>query len=374
MPEYRTPGVYITETNAFPNSIAGVSTRVAGFVGMTVTDPGQPPSLLESWQAFERDHGGLAPIAVTGGTIPNLTALAVKAFFDQGGAQAYVARAANASLPAYAAALDILRDIADISQIAAPDVAQFDPAFVTEIHRMLIADAERAGRFAVLDTPVGSDMAQARATRAAIESDHAALYTPWLRIPDPDDPSKTVDMPPSGAVCGIYARTDTQNGVYKAPANQAITDAAPVRPIGDAEQDILNPEGINAIRFFTGRGTLIWGARTLSRDPQWRYVNVRRYLTYLERSISGGIAAAAFEPNDARLWAMVKALIENFLTREWQIGGLTGNKPEAAFFVRCDASTMTADDIAEGRVIAEVGVTVVHPAEFIVMRIVGRSG
>ncbi len=374
MPEYKTPGVYITEANAFPNSFVGVSTSVTGFIGMTLTAPDGPPPMLTSWLDFERLYGGFGPIAVSGGTIPNLTALAVRAFFANGGGQLYVAPAASASLPAYAAALETLRDIAEISVLAAPDAAQFDPAFVTEIHRMLIADAERAGRFAVLDTPVGSDTAAALSARAAIESDHAALYTPWLRIDDPGDRDKTVDVPPSGAVCGCYVQTDTNVGVFKAPAAMEIAGAVPVRKIDDQEQDVLNPKGINAIRFFTGRGTVLWGARTLSRDPEWKYISTRRYMTYIEQSLTAGLNWTVFEPNDTRLWMRAKQMIEDFLRHEWQAGGLFGNKPEAAFFVKCDASTMTADDIAAGRVIAEVGVAMMRPAEFMLMRVLGRSG
>ncbi len=374
MPEWTAPGLFVAPDDARPPAITGVSTSVAAFIGMASVDPGLTLAPLASWEAFEAAYGGTAPLMVRGAAVPNYTAIAVMRFFAQGGTRLYVSRVADATVTAYAAALGRLDGIDEIAILAAPDAAQFDPAFVTEIHRLLIADAERTGRFAVLDTPAAADTDQVLATRAAVASDHAALYTPWLRVADPQDPGRMIAVPPSGAVCGVYAQTDTNPGVFKAPAGIAIAQATPVRAITKAEQDVLNPQGVNVIRIFAGRGTLVYGARSLSHDPQWRYVSTRRYLTYLEKALTAGLAWTVFEPNDAKLWARVRAAIEDFLLREWQKGGLIGTKPEHAYFVRCDAPVMTTDDAAAGRVIVVIGVAPIRPAEFIMIRVTARRG
>jgi phage tail sheath protein FI len=163
---------------------------------------------------------------------------------------------------------------------------------------------------------------------------------------------------------------DREYGVHKAPVNQEIRSITKIaREVTDGEQELLNPEGINALRFFPGRGNLVWGARTLSPDSEWKYVNVRRFVTYLERSIDQGTQWTVFEPNGEGLWAKVRRTIEDFLLNLWQTGALQGNRPEDAFFVKCDRSTMTQNDIDNGRLICLVGVAVTRPAEFVIFRI-----
>jgi phage tail sheath protein FI len=177
-------------------------------------------------------------------------------------------------------------------------------------------------------------------------------------------------LPPSGFVAGIYARVDAARGVHKAPANELVRLAVGVeRDLTREEQDTLNPEGVNCLRTFPDRGLLVWGARTLSADPEWKYVNVRRLLMYLERSIDCGTQWAVFEPNTDRLWNAVSIQIRNFLIEAWRQGALQGIKPDQAFFVRCDRTTMTQDDIDNGRLICEIGVAPVRPAEFVIFRI-----
>jgi len=177
-------------------------------------------------------------------------------------------------------------------------------------------------------------------------------------------------IPPGGYMAGIYARSDVERGVHKAPANETVRGVVDLQlPIGKGEQDVLNPRGVNCIRAFPGRGIRVWGARTLSSDPSWKYINVRRLFLYLEESIDEGTQWVVFEPNSEILWARVIQTISNFLKGAWKSGALMGLTPEEAFFVKCDRTTMTQDDINNGRLIVLIGVAPVKPAEFVIFRI-----
>jgi phage tail sheath protein FI len=183
-------------------------------------------------------------------------------------------------------------------------------------------------------------------------------------------------MPPSGAVAGVYAATDTNRGVWKAPANVSLADVLePVIRVDTKHQDFLNIDvvagkSINAIRSFAGKGTLVWGARTLAgNDNEWRYVSVRRFFNMVEESVKKSTYWAVFEPNDANTWVKVRGMIENYLTQKWREGALAGATPKDAFFVKCGlGTTMSAQDILEGRMNVEIGMAVVRPAEFIVLK------
>jgi phage tail sheath protein FI len=186
---------------------------------------------------------------------------------------------------------------------------------------------------------------------------------------DPTQPA-LIDVPPSGAVCGIYARSDVQRGVWKAPANETVTGALALqRDVRFGEQEVLNPLGINCVRALPGRGIRVWGARTISSDPEWMYVNIRRYFLYLEASIDRGTQWAVFEPNGEALWANVRTAVSDFLYNEWVSGALLGGTPKEAFFVRCDRTTMTQNDLDNGRLICLIGVAAIKPAEFVILRI-----
>jgi phage tail sheath protein FI len=224
-------------------------------------------------------------------------------------------------------------------------------------------------RVAVLDAGSNQSIAQVRAMRARFDSTHAALYYPWVMVRDPVT-RQEIALPPSGFVAGIYARNDIERGVWKAPANEVVRGALGFElMLNRAQQEVLNPEGVNCFRFFEGRGMRLWGARTISSDPEWKYVNVRRYFAYLEHSIDKGTQWAVFEPNGERLWANVRRTIEDFLLNEWQSGALLGDRPEKAYFVRCDRSTMTQNDLDNGRLICLIGVAPLKPAEFVIFRI-----
>ncbi|XXU26559.1 phage tail sheath subtilisin-like domain-containing protein [Sorangium sp. So ce887] len=267
-----------------------------------------------------------------------------------------------------------LEDLEDISIVAAPGstfgLERGYAADASTIVNLLIAHAQRMRyRIAVLDSGDGQSLGQVRAMRAKIDSSYAALYYPWVKVLDPVT-RVPIFLPPSGFVAGIYARNDTDRAVYKAPANEVVNLALGFEILlNKAQQDVLNPEGINAFRYFEGRGYRLWGARTVSSDPEWKYVNVRRYFCYLERSIDKGTQWAVFEPNGEALWANVRRTIEDFLLNEWQSGALLGDKPEKAYFVRCDRSTMTQNDLDNGRLICLIGVAPLKPAEFVIFRI-----
>ncbi len=264
--------------------------------------------------------------------------------------------------------------IDEISLVAAPgSTFGFGATFqvgAAAIAGELIAHAERARyRFAVLDSGDGLDTAKVRAMRAAYDSKDAALYYPWLQVLDPMT-RQEISLPPSGFVCGIYARNATACSLTKAPANEAVKWAIGLETmLNAAQQAVLNPEGINCFRVLPGGGIQLWGGRTVSSDPDWKYVNLRRFFAYLEHSIERGTQWAVFEPNGDALWARVRRTIEDFLLNEWQAGALLGDKPEQAFFVRCDRSTMDQNDLDNGRLVCLIGVAPLQPAEFVIFRI-----
>ena len=270
--------------------------------------------------------------------------------------------------------LKAFEDIEDISIVAAPgSTFGYENGYRSDaatIIGLLISHAQRMRyRIAVIDAGDGQSIAQVRAMRARYDSKYAALYYPWVRVLDPVT-RQEINLPPSGFISGIYARNDINRAVYKAPANEVINLALGFEQfLNKSQQDILNPEGVNCLRFFEGRGMLVWGARLISSDPEWKYVNLRRYFAYLERSIDRGTQWAVFEPNGDALWANVRRTVEDFLLNEWQSGALLGDKPEKAFFVKCDRTTMTQNDLDNGRLICLIGIAPLKPAEFVIFRI-----
>jgi hypothetical protein len=276
-----------------------------------------------------------------------------------------------------ATGLEALREVDDIAIVAQPDTVDLADAEQTTAVQNLITQAEQDRyRIAIVDPPGDSSISEVRAFRARYDSKYAALYYPWLSIvdptrrPDPTTPPPLLDIPPSGAVAGIYARSDIERGVHKAPANEVVQGIVKfVTNVTYDRQSLLNPEGINALRFFEGRSNRVWGARTMSSDPEWKYVNVRRLFIYLEHSIDKATQWVVFEPNNERLWASLRQTISDFLLPVWRSGALMGTRPEQAFFVRCDRTTMTQNDLDNGRLICLIGVAPTYPAEFVIFRI-----
>jgi len=258
--------------------------------------------------------------------------------------------------------LDPFRDIALVHAPYPPDDAD-------DVNGEIITHCENQRyRFAVIDSGQ-SEVPTDVIPRGKRDSQYAAIYVPWIKISDPSTGNPTL-APPGGHVLGIYARTDTERGVFKAPANEVVRGAVDVRfDITERHQEILNPRGVNAIRRFPERGIRVWGARTISSNGLWKYVSVRRLFIFLERSIYEGTQWVVFEPNDDRLWARVKDTIRLFLRTQWRNGALFGRTEDEAFFITCDRTTMTQDDILNGRLICEIGIAPVRPAEFVIFRV-----
>ena len=265
----------------------------------------------------------------------------------------------------------------DATMLCCPDLmsafqnGSLDRDGVKAVQLAMVAHCERMGnRVAILDPLPGlspQEVKKWREKESNIDSKYAALYYPWLRINGPD--GQPIDVPPSGFVAGIYARNDTERGVHKAPANEVVRGAlGATSQITKGEQDVLNPVGINCIRTFTGRGLRVWGARTVSSDPAWRYINVRRLFNYVEASIERGTQWVVFEPNDPDLWARVRRDIGAFLTGCWRDGMLFGANPSEAFFVKCDAENNPSDVRDRGQLVIDIGLAPVKHAEFVVFR------
>lgn len=272
-----------------------------------------------------------------------------------------------------------LEAIDEVSMVAVPDLmaayqrGAVDLEAVKAVQLGMIAHCELMGdRVAIIDPPPSLNARQVRVWRqetAGYDSKHAALYYPWIKSFDPATGQARM-VPPSGHVAGVWARNDSERGVHKAPANEVVRGAVDLElQITRGEQDLLNPIGVNCIRAFPGRGIRIWGARTLSSDPEWRYLNIRRYFNYLEESVLIGTQWVVFEPNDHALWARIRRNVSAFLVNEWRSGALFGQRPEEAFYVKCDDETNPRESVDVGRVVCEIGIAPVKPAEFVIFRL-----
>ena len=275
-----------------------------------------------------------------------------------------------------------LEAIDEITMVCAPDImagyqaGALDMDGLKAIQLAMIAHCERMGdRVAIIDTPPGLTAQQVldwRMNTAGYDSNYAAMYYPWVQVanPTPGAASTSMMMPPSAHIAGIWARSDSERGVHKAPANEVVRGALGLEiNVTHGEQGLLNPQGVNCIRAFPGRGIRVWGARTISSDPEWRYLNVRRLFNFVEKSIEGGTQWAVFEPNDYMLWQKVKRDVGSFLTNVWLSGALFGRTPEQAFFVKCDEENNPQSTRDAGQLIVDIGLAPVKPAEFVIFRI-----
>lgn len=272
----------------------------------------------------------------------------------------------------------------DVTMVAVPDLMTVMPGetldleMVKGVQAQMIAHCERCGdRVAILDTPPDMNPQEVKVWRqqtTGFDSSYAVMYYPWIKVSDPAT-NKNISVPPCGHVAGIWARSDNTVGVHKAPANETVSLAVGLDyQTTKGEQDTLNPIGVNCIRAFPGRGIRVWGARTLSSDPAWRYLNVRRLYNYVEKSIENGTQWVVFEPNDRSLWSRVNRDITAFLRGVWRDGALFGNTPAEAFYVKVDDELNPPESRDLGRLIIEIGMCPVKPAEFVIFRISQWAG
>jgi phage tail sheath protein FI len=282
-----------------------------------------------------------------------------------------------------------LEEIDEVTMVCVPDAmaayqqglkngkTTFTGEDLQVVQAAMISHCEQlADRVAILDAPPGlkvQGMLEWR-DKTNYDSKYATMYWPWIKVSDPAT-GNIISVPPCGHMAGIWARSDATRGVHKAPANEVVRGAIALETkITKGEHDLLNPKGINCIREFAGLGIRVWGARTISSDQSWRYLNVRRLFNYVEESVLEGTQWVVFEPNDTDLWARVRRTIHSFLLGVWRDGALFGATPEEAFYVKCDAENNPPDSVDAGRLICEIGIAPVKPAEFVVFRIAQYSG
>ncbi len=428
MPTYKTPGVYIEEISTLPPSVAEVATAIPAFIGYTAkgtvgaVEVAQISTLLEyelrfgkaGATAFEaNEDGSIVPLA---SKIPARSLwYALNLYFKNGGGRCYVISVDNEeteySKERFEAGLAALELEDEPTLIVMPEIVALDQADVDSLNQAALAQCAKLGdRFAILDVKDG-EVGDFRDGVLVDNLDYGAAYHPYLdtslaHIYDEETVTfgsgesaqtlaelKTSDtalynatkkslsqqrvtLPPSAAIAGIYARVDRERGVWKAPANVGVMSViGPSTQISHEQQEALNVDptsgkSINAIRSFAGRGTLVWGARTLAgNDNEWRYVPVRRLFIMVEESARKASAFAVFEPNDATTWLKVKGMLESYLYGLWEQGALQGSKPEQAYYVNVGlGKTMSPQDVLEGRMIVEIGLAAVRPAEFIILR------
>jgi uncharacterized protein len=298
----------------------------------------------------------------------NYLAHGVAGFFNNGGSRCYVVCSDK-----IADALLAFEKIDEISIIAAP--GKFDKPTQEALVTHCTTQQGIFYRVAILDGVDSSKIAKSAITEMG-KSDYAALYYPWIKVADPKNSKNTLDVPPSGAIAGIYARVDSDRGVHKAPANETVRGALGItQPLSKPDQDGLNPDGINCIRLLNNNIT-VWGARTLGGDANQdtKYINVRRTLLYLRKSIDQSTQWVVFEPNTPALWQKINRNVTAFLTTVWRSGALFGNTPEEAFYVKCDAETNPFEVREKGAVVTEIGVAIARPAEFVVFQISQWTG
>jgi Bacteriophage tail sheath protein len=346
----RTPGVDIEEFHFPSTPIQGLPTSTAGFIA--VTGRGRLLGPLLSFADFEQV--ATPPLGV------NLP-LAVRGFFENGGQTLYISQIAPGDpLESGLAALDAR----PISIVCCPDESTIPNAPAA----LAAHCASRQDRICILQS---SEPAIPVAThQPPVNSTYAAYYYPWITVRSLDG-SSTVAMPPGGHIAGIYAQTDTNRGVWIAPANVALLGVTAIsQNVTDLESNLLNSRGIDLIRSFPAQGIKVWGARTTaSEGSDWKYIPVRRLLIFIEQSVLPGIQWAVFEPNGPALWAAVSSAVQDFLASLWKLGAFQGTTQQEAYFVRCDLTTMTQNDLDNGRLVCVVGVAPVRPAEFVIFQI-----
>lgn len=387
----QTPGVYWQDLFAPPEPpfLTGIPVFLGYIPGERAPEEGKTPQLLTLWTHFAETFG---PPQTAGSQDGLFLAHAVRGFFENGGLFCYVVQL-NEGDKALTALCDSLKAVAyldAIDLICVPDLvgsaalrhaseAGVDEATaITMLQNEVLDHCQDLGnRFAILDALKTTDSSSVKQQAAALDSDMGAIYHPWVRVSNsPGGNGASLYVPPCGHVAGIYARSDQQVGVHKAPANERVYGTLDIR-VNPTHAEIgqLNRQGVNTLAAFPGRGIRIWGARTLSPDPIWIHINVRRFFVTVSRWLERFMTNLAFEANDIRLWLRITREISAYCTDLFRHGLLKGHTATQAFYVKCDSETNPAAVIDAGMVVAEVGLAPVAPSEFITVRIIhGDSG
>jgi len=305
-------------------------------------------------------------------------AYAVRGFFENGGERCYVVVLRDRSAASLEDGLQVIAHQHTIDLVCAPDLVK-DREKAFDLQQQLVDHCETTGdRFAILDSRLGDSNEHLWQQWSAINGSNGAIYCPWVKVHPLDDShdGRSVTVPPCGYVAGVYSRTDYGRGVHKAPANEVLQGVLGLeRHLTDEDQAFLNPKRVNCIRSFPGRGIRVWGARTLSNDNNWMYVNVRRLFLTAIRWIEWHMKGVVFEPNDTRLWSEIERELTGYFLEVYQSGALQGATPQAAFYVKCDAETNPPELRELGQVVTEIGLAPAVPYEFIVVRLIhGASG
>ncbi|MBD2450069.1 phage tail sheath family protein [Nostoc sp. FACHB-152] len=368
---YKAPGVYKEYILSEPK--VQLCTGVPAFLGLcenTVIDIDQPQTLTH-WSEFEQ---------LFGEPLPNsYLAYAVRGFFQNGGSLCYVVRLKDANLNALSKGLTALEGLNTIDLVCVPDIMgeppeKIDPDRIQVMQSAVLEHCSRLGdRFAILDSLPRANLEQVQAQRQRLTGSRdalGALYYPWIRIAD-GHREGSYFIPPCGHIAGVYARSDELIGVHKAPANEILEGVIDLEiALTNNQQDELNPENINCLRAFPGRGIRVWGARTLSLEPDWLYVNVRRLFLTVRRWLEMNMADMVFEPNDTRLWANIERELTAHLYDLFQQGALKGRLTTEAFYVKCNEETNPPESRDLGNVAIEIALAPVVPGEFIIVRII----
>jgi hypothetical protein len=387
MPNYFAPDIYVEEISTGPRPIGAVGTSTAAFLGLAPKADAfvGDPRAVNNWSEFLREFAPPDPK-------DSSTDLshAVFGFFQNGGSRCIVVNLGKEKpLQEGLAALESLEEVAIIAAPGYTDAASYD-AMLSQCEKLkdrvaLFDPAKEVPKIDLLTKVAepkvkggGAGGAGAAGLRPR-QSDggYGAFYFPRIRVTDVlSSKAELVDVPPSGHLAGIWARTDSTRGVHKAPANELIRGALDVTyRVTRSEQELLNPAGVNCIRWFANEGIRVWGARTVAAEAsEWRYLNVRRLFNMIEESIARGTRWVVFEPNDRPLWQDIKRDVGNFLRVIWRDGALMGRTPQEAFFVQCDEETNPRESIDQGRVVIVIGIAPVKPAEFIIFRIGQHAG
>jgi len=369
------PGVYVEEVTSGVRPIKGVTTSTAAFIGETEKGPVDRVFMVTSYSEFQKEYGN--PLKA------RWLSYSVQQFFDNGGQRLYIARVTPQKeiMPDetdYQKAFSLLDVIQNVNIIAVPGMGSLAVVNFGADYCERRGDCFFIGDMDLsVDTPA---KAEHFVGGLHTTSSYAAVYFPWLRVKNMNRTSLAPQFtPPSGAVAGLYARTDDTHGVWKPPAGKQATIKGAIEltaTVSDSEQELLNPLGVNVIRVLPSREIVVWGARTLATQTraEFRYVSVRRTAIFLKQSIAKGIQWAAFEPNDANLWRQLRLSIKIFMYTQFREGVFAGETEDQAFFIKCDQETTTQADIDQGIVNIQVGFAPLKPAEFIILTFRQRAG